>query len=274
LGCERASIGCAAKYAVWAIAWQRLFGHAWSEATDAATEQGGLPEIEAQLVEAAPDTGTPAIKNRSKPEQRKSLGTVWVVCSYPVIARGLEEALKERGRVHIGPEPPERETPAAVIFCLDEAVKDVASEVKRLQRMAPYAPILVFGLEVEQRAARTAFRVGALGYIHAGMAPAQISEAVSLASIGEVVVPKEVFMSWMAEEASTDASSLTSRKREILALVAEGLTNAEIGQQLDLSEHTVKQHLSGVYKFLKVKNRKEAVRLWSGLEDPTDFPGA
>jgi DNA-binding NarL/FixJ family response regulator len=262
------------KYAVWAIAWQRFSDHPWSEAADAATEQGGLPEIEAQLVEAAPDTGTPAIKNGSKPEQRKTLGTVWVVCSYPVIARGLEEALKERARVHIGPEPPERETPSAVIFCLDEAVKDVASEVKRLRGMAPYAPILVFGLDVDQRAGRAAFEVGASGYIHAGMGPAQISEAVSLASIGEVVVPKEVFMSLMAEEASTGASALTSRKREILALVAEGLTNAEIAQQLDLSEHTVKQHLSGVYKVLKVKNRKEATRLWSGLEGPADFPGA
>jgi DNA-binding NarL/FixJ family response regulator len=238
------------------------------------TEQGGLSEIEAQLVEAAPGTGTPATKNRSKPEQRKTLGTVWIVCSYPVIARGLEEALKERGRVHIGPEPPERETPSAVIFCLDEGVKDVASEVKRLRGIAAYAPILLLGLDVDQRAGRAAFGVGASGYIHAGMRPAQISEAVSLACIGEVVIPKEVFMSLMAKQASTGASALTSRKREILGLVAEGLTNAEIGQQLDLSVHTIKQHLSGVYKVLKVKNRKEASRLWSGLKDPTDFPGA
>jgi len=81
-------------------------------------------------------------------------------------------------------------------------------------------------------------------------------------------------MSLMAKEASTGASALTSRKREILVLVTEGLTNAEIGQQLDLSVHTIKQHLSGVYKVLQVKNRKEAARLWSGLKDSTDFPGA
>ena len=78
-----------------------------------------------------------------------------------------------------------------MIFCLDEAVKDVASEVKRLRGMAPYAPILLFGLDVDQQAGRAAFGVGASGYIHAGMGAAQISEAVSLACIGEVVIPRK-----------------------------------------------------------------------------------
>jgi DNA-binding NarL/FixJ family response regulator len=53
---------------------------------------------------------------------------------------------------------------------------------------------------------------------------------------------------------------LTAREREILALVADGLTNATIGKQLWVTEQTVKFHLSNIYRKLGVSNRTEASR--------------
>ena len=57
-----------------------------------------------------------------------------------------------------------------------------------------------------------------------------------------------------------DLDALTPRQRDILGLVAEGLSNAEIARRLFLSESTVKQHLRSAYKVLGVKDRKEAAR--------------
>ena len=63
------------------------------------------------------------------------------------------------------------------------------------------------------------------------------------------------------ESASLGASeNLTAREREILTLVADGLTNATIGKQLWVTEQTVKFHLSNIYRKLGVSNRTEASR--------------
>jgi DNA-binding CsgD family transcriptional regulator len=67
---------------------------------------------------------------------------------------------------------------------------------------------------------------------------------------------------------------LSPREREILGLVADGLTNARIGRELWVTEQTVKFHLSNIYRKLGVSNRTEAARwaqlngLLAGAPDP------
>jgi ATP/maltotriose-dependent transcriptional regulator MalT len=56
-------------------------------------------------------------------------------------------------------------------------------------------------------------------------------------------------------------SNLTKREYEVLKLLAMKMTNREIGEQLKISEHTVKGHVSSILTKLKVSNRKEAVQL-------------
>jgi DNA-binding NarL/FixJ family response regulator len=60
--------------------------------------------------------------------------------------------------------------------------------------------------------------------------------------------------------APADAYSLTPKERQVLELVARGLSNADIGRELWLSEQTVKFHLTNIYKKLGVANRTEAAR--------------
>jgi DNA-binding NarL/FixJ family response regulator len=59
---------------------------------------------------------------------------------------------------------------------------------------------------------------------------------------------------------------LTTREREVLDLVCDGLSNGAIGRRLDLTEKTVKNHLNHVFAKLNVASRTEAVILWSGFE--------
>ncbi len=63
------------------------------------------------------------------------------------------------------------------------------------------------------------------------------------------------------QQRAPDLSALSERRLEILELVAEGLSNAQIAKRLYLSESTVKQHLRGAYKVLGVKNRREASKI-------------
>jgi DNA-binding NarL/FixJ family response regulator len=196
--------------------------------------------------------------------RREPLGTVWIYCSYPVVAAGLESVFDERARVHIG-----RSAPAdgVVPLCaiLDAGGAESLSEgIRRIREDNPETPILVFALRADLHVARAALRLGARGFIHAGMELEQIARAAEVAARGEIVVPRKLLEHLIADEEPADLSALTARQREILQLVARGFSNAQIAKSLFLSESTVKQHLRATYKVLGVSDRKEAARLVNG----------
>ena len=75
----------------------------------------------------------------------------------------------------------------------------------------------------------------------------------------------------VALPASDPFSSLTAREREILALLTEGRSNADIAERLVLSEKTVRNHLSGIFEKLGVSNRVEAAA-WAARQRRAPLP--
>ena len=183
-------------------------------------------------------------------------------CPYPVVTLGLQQTLKAAG-YHVRSDREdvvEGETPSAVIYCPRD--EDVVGRIERLRLTFPGAPVLVIGLSASHPAlARAALRGGARGFLHLGMEPSQIARAISVASEGETVFPRELVTGLISEEEPPDLLALTARQREILELVAQGLTNAEIARRLFLTEGTVKQHLRAAYKALGVRSRVQATRI-------------
>jgi DNA-binding NarL/FixJ family response regulator len=203
---------------------------------------------------------------------------VWVECPYPLVTLGLKQTLQYAGydvrHGQNGPGAAEHQeegsaTPCCVIYYpKDSKDEDVAGQVERLRRLFPGAPVLVVGFGVDLPLARAAARGGARGFLHLGMQPSQIARAISLASEGETVFPRELVTGLISEEEPPDLLALTARQREILELVAQGLTNAEIARRLFLTEGTVKQHLRAAYKALGVGSRVQAARLLGRHERP------
>jgi DNA-binding NarL/FixJ family response regulator len=192
------------------------------------------------------------------------LGLVWIDCAYPVVAAGLKEALEGRARVHVGQTaPPDAEVPFCAVFDTS-GTESIPEGIERIQGVNPDIPILVFSLHVDLPLARAALRHGARGFIHAGMELDQIARALDVAHRGEIVAPRKLIEYLLVNDESTDLDALTVRQREILQLVAQGLSNAQIAKSLFLSESTVKQHLRATYKILGVSDRKEAARLING----------
>ncbi len=158
----------------------------------------------------------------------------------------------------------ERKTlPLAIYVPRDKVVgEDVAREVTALQGLVPDASIVVLGLSSgDLPLAHAALRAGARGFLHLEMQPSQIARALRLACQGEVVFPRNMVTHLIGEETPPELPALTARQREILELVGEGLTNAQIARRLFLAECTVKQHLRGAYKVLDVGSRVQAVAL-------------
>jgi DNA-binding NarL/FixJ family response regulator len=191
--------------------------------------------------------------------RRESLGFVWVDCSPSVTSLGLEHILNEQARVHVGREIP-RDTPACIILCAEDTAV-LPEKIEHTRESSPDTPILVLGTHEDFELARDSFRSGASGFIHAEMTPSQLVRAVTVATKGELVAPRGLIRYLMTRNNLPDLEVLSFRQRQILELVVEGLSNAEIAGRLYLAESTVKQHLRAAYKLLGVRSRTEAAKL-------------
>jgi DNA-binding NarL/FixJ family response regulator len=102
-----------------------------------------------------------------------------------------------------------------------------------------------------------AIEAGASGYLLKDAPPRELLAAVHLAAAGESALAPAVSSRLAAANASPER--LTAREAEVLALVAEGRSNREIGRTLFLSEATVKSHLVHIFAKLGVGSRTAAV---------------
>src|SRR5918912_1605672 len=209
-------------------------------------------------------TMQPTEEEYTRSLKKPLLGLVWIKCPYPVLAAGVEQVLKEVAHVHYGKSPPAQSAPSCIVLLSDDE-EDVTSEVKDLLALVPNTPVLVFSSRVDdQRLAKAAFKAVACGILHVGMQPEQIIRTIKIALEGEAVLSKELLKALLnyQEEPSTGIPRLTHRQLEILKLVVEGLSNAQIAEKLFLSESTVKQHLRRAYKTLGVRSRSQAAALF------------
>jgi DNA-binding NarL/FixJ family response regulator len=160
-------------------------------------------------------------------------------------------------------DPPPPEGPPASLIVLYSNGEDVASEVRAVRAQVPEAACLVLCPRRDLALARTALKAGARGFVHAGMTPEQLAHALEVASSGELVFPRGLLELLIREEAPpATLEGLSARQREVLGLVTEGLSNAQVAEKLFLAESTVKQRLSAAYKVLRVKNRSQAAKVF------------
>jgi DNA-binding NarL/FixJ family response regulator len=115
-----------------------------------------------------------------------------------------------------------------------------------------------------------AIKAGARGYLLKSVEPDHLLKAIDLLMKGEAVIPHNMASKLLTEfsvmakqpvskaDSSGDFQPLTNREKEILQTLSGGATNKEIGNALNISEHTVKIHLKNILKKLHVNNRIQA----------------
>jgi DNA-binding NarL/FixJ family response regulator len=130
-----------------------------------------------------------------------------------------------------------------------------------------------------------ALRVGASGFLLKDVTAQQLVEGVRVIAAGEALLAPTVTRRLLErfapslprsdEQSPPELSALTERELEILTLLASGLSNAELGAQLYLSEPTIKTHLSSIFRKLGVRDRVQAViaAYDAGLVEPARRAG-
>ena len=126
----------------------------------------------------------------------------------------------------------------------------------------PELPIVVLSSSESPNDARRALAAGALGYVPKSASSKTLMAALTMVLQGDIYVPPlllgETSSVGAPAGAARSPNGRTERQVEVLRLVASGLSNKEIAKALDLSDKTVKVHLSAIFKALGVVNRMQA----------------
>ncbi|GII61632.1 DNA-binding response regulator [Sphaerisporangium krabiense] len=193
---------------------------------------------------------------------------VLIVDDHPVVREGLRGMLEADPGIGVAGEAGSGEESVAMARELDPDVilmdlrmpgGDGVAAIERILAGEPRSRVIVLTTyETDQDIVR-AVEAGAAGYLLKDTARADLVAAVFAAARGETVLSPSVATRLVTRMRAPAAESLSRRETEVLALVARGLTNAEIGRSLFISEATVKTHLLRVFGKLGVSDRTAAV---------------
>jgi DNA-binding NarL/FixJ family response regulator len=148
---------------------------------------------------------------------------------------------------------------------------DGVEATRRLVEAGSRARILILTTFDLDEYVYNALRSGASGFLLKDVQPAQLVDAIRVVAAGEALLAPSVTRRLLDRFADTlpggeaepppGLDSLTERELEVLKLLAGGLSNAELAEQLFLSETTVKSHISSVLRKLDLRDRVQAVVL-------------
>jgi two-component system NarL family response regulator len=191
---------------------------------------------------------------------------ILIADDHPVVREGLAAILRSEPDIQVVAEAADgvqactlydQHLPDVVILDLRMPRKDglqVVTELMSSRRPKPR--IIVMTTYETEEDVRRALHAGAKGYLVKGALPEQILETVRRVAGGEALVPASI-ASVLTE--SLSHPELSPRELQVLRQMAAGESNKEIGQKLNITEHTVKAHVKAILLKLNAVGRTEAI---------------
>ena len=200
--------------------------------------------------------------------------TVALVDDHALFRGGLRDLLSEHGFTVVG----EATTGEEAIELIAETAPDVAvmdvnmpgiggiQATRQINAASPTCRVLMLTVSPDDSDVNEAILAGACGYVLKDASEAEIVSAVGAAARGESLLSPPVASRLLdrirdaddAHEAATAGPPLTERELDVLKLIAQGKSNAEIADELVISVQTVKNHVSNLLAKLQVENRIQA----------------
>jgi DNA-binding NarL/FixJ family response regulator len=200
---------------------------------------------------------------------------VLVVDDQPLVRSGFRMVLEERPDLELAGEASDGAQAVELARELDPDVilmdvrmpnLDGVEATRQLVDSGTRARILVLTTFDLDEYVYAAIRAGASGFLLKDVEPAELVDAIRVVAAGNSLfgpAATERLVERFSQQPSPDAGrsldELTEREKEILTLLASGLSNAELAERLFLSETTVKTHVSSILRKLRVRDRVQAV---------------
>jgi DNA-binding NarL/FixJ family response regulator len=210
-----------------------------------------------------------------KPKDRSM--TVLLVDDHPLFREGLRQLLRDldEGAEVLAEEDAEDGLAVAKLrddldlVCLDLTMPGMngLAAVEHFVQEAPGVPVVIISGHEEPARVRRALALGAVGYIPKSTSASVMADALRLVLGGGVYVPPLMLADAQPESVASTrhpgspeptGEHLTERQVNVLELLALGKSNKVIARELDVSEKTVKSHITAVFRALGVVNRTQA----------------
>jgi DNA-binding NarL/FixJ family response regulator len=194
---------------------------------------------------------------------------VLIADDHPLILQGIRRALEASEDIEVVGEAGsgeevlalvERRNPDVVLLDLHMPRLDGLECVAELKRCWPEVTTVIISAFDDRDSINSALLAGASAYILKSVSPVDIPSVLRQAASGVVFHAPSAPCARKDEQPGAGDPALTPREKAILMAVASGRTTKAISQDLWLSEHTVKFHLTNLYRKLGVSNRSAAVR--------------
>jgi two-component system, NarL family, response regulator LiaR len=197
--------------------------------------------------------------------------TVLITDDHSVVRQGVRVFLETQPEIEVLGEADSGQQ--AIKMCLELAPDVVLLDLlmpkmngveatRQIKQVSPRSNIVILTSYHDDEFIVPAIKAGALSYLLKDVSPTELIAAVKKASLGEAVLHPQVAQKLMKGLRETGENQiveeLSKRELEVLQLVAEGLTNLEIGERLFISDKTVKSHVSNILGKLHLADRTQA----------------
>jgi two-component system nitrate/nitrite response regulator NarL len=200
--------------------------------------------------------------------------TIVVVDDHPLFRQGVVSALQQEPDFQVVGETDSGEqalqlarTLMPQVMLLDVSMTgwNGITTAEKVSIACPATAIVMLTVSDDKDRLLAAFKAGARAYVLKGVSAQELARVVRAAAAGEVYVSQslagEMLVSLTQGKAPDPLQELTTREREILALIGNGFTNRQIGEKIFLSEQTIKHYVTNILQKLQVRSRVEAALL-------------
>lgn len=194
--------------------------------------------------------------------------TVLLADDHEVVREGLRLALLRSPHIRVVGEAPDGETavslaerrrPDVIVMDLRMPGMDGIEATEEIMRRLPDAKVLIFTAYSERALLQRGLESGARGYILKEAPHETLLRAIEKVAAGETFVDPALMSALTQSRGGADV--LTPREREILQLLADGMSNADAAGQLFISQETVKSHVRHILTKLEADTRTQAVAI-------------
>jgi DNA-binding NarL/FixJ family response regulator len=167
-----------------------------------------------------------------------------------------------------------RERPELCILDVAMPVLTGLQATREIKSQAPEIAVLVLSMHADERYVFEALKAGASGYVLKAEADQDLVAAARAVGRGEAFLTnaaeRSLIRDWMTGDATAPREPLSPREQEVVKLIAEARTNAQIAEILHLAEKTIESHRANVLRKLGMRDRVELVRyaIRRGLVEP------
>jgi DNA-binding NarL/FixJ family response regulator len=194
--------------------------------------------------------------------------TCLIVDDHEVVREGLRLSLSRSPHIRVVGEAgdgqsaidlAERRRPDVVIMDVRMPGMDGLDATKELTQRTPDTAVLIFTAYSERSLLARGLESGAKGYILKEAPHETLVRAIEKVAIGESFIDPALMPAFLSGKDREDM--LTGREREILQLLADGMSNADVAQRLFISQETVKSHVRHILAKLEADTRTHAVAI-------------